>query len=97
MSEEALQIAVQRRDVKGKREKERYIHLNAEFQRIARRDKKAFLSNQCKEIEENNRMGNTRDHFKKIRDTKGTFNAKMGTIKDRNGMDLTEEEDTKKR
>ena len=83
--------------MKGKREKERYTHLNAEFQRIARRDKKAFLSNQCKEIEENNRMGKTRDLFKKIRDTKGTFHAKMGTIKDRNGMDLTEAEDIKKR
>ena len=91
---EALQIP--RREVKGKGEKERYTHLNAQFQRIARRDKKAFLSNQCKEIEENNRMGKTRDLFKKIRDTKGTFHAKMGTIKDRNGMDLTEAEDTKK-
>ena len=97
MSEEALQIAVKRREVKGKREKERYKHLNAEFQRIARRDKKAFLSYQCKEIEENNRMGKTRDLFKKIRDTKGTFHAKMSTIKDRNGMDLTEAEDIKKR
>ena len=97
MSEEALQIAVKRREVKGKGEKERYIHLNAEFQRIARRDKKAFLSDQCKEIEENNRMGKTRDLFKKIRDTKGIFNAKMGTIKDRNGMDLTETEDIKMR
>ena len=87
-SEEALQIAVKRREVKGKGEKERYTHLNAEFQRIARRDKKACLSDQCKEIEENNRMGKTRDLFKKIRDTKGTFNAEMGTIKDRNGMDL---------
>ena len=86
LSEEALQIAVKRRKVKGKREKESYTHLNAEFQRIARRDKKTFLS---KEIEENNRMGKTRDLFKKIRDSKGTFNAKMGTIKDRNGMDLT--------
>ena len=95
-SEEALKIAV-RREVKGKGEKERYTHLNAEFQRIARRDKKAFLSDQCKEIEENNRMGKTRDLFKKIRDTKGTFYAKMGTIKDRNGMDLTEAEDIKKR
>ena len=88
MSEEALQIAEKRKEAKGKGEKERYIHLNAEFQRIARRDKKAFLSNQCKEIEENNRMGRTRDLFKKIRDTKGTFHAMMGTIKDRNGMDL---------
>ena len=96
LSEEALQIAVKRRDVKGKGEKERYTHLNAEFQRIARRDKKAFLSDQCKEIEENNRMGKTRDFFKKIRDTKGTFHAKMGSIKDRNGMDLTEAEDIKK-
>ena len=85
-------IAVQRREVKGKGEKERYTHLNAEFQRIERRDKKAFLSNQCKEIEENNRMGKTRDHFKKIRDTKGTFHAEMGSIKDRNCMDLTEAE-----
>ena len=93
MSEEALQIAKKKRDVKGK-EKERYTHLNAEFQRIARRCKKAFLSDQYKEIEENNRMGKTRDFFKKIRDTKGTFHAKMGTIKNRNGMDLTEE-DTK--
>ena len=97
MSEEALQIAMKRREVKGKGEKERYTHLNAEFQRIARRDKKAFLSDQCKETEEKNRMGKTRDHFKKIRDTKGTFHAKMGTIKDRNGMDLTEAEDIKKR
>ena len=95
MSEEALQIAMKRREVKPKREKERYTHLNAEFQRTAGRDKKAFLSNQCKEIEENNRIGNTRDIFKKIRDTKGTFHAKMGSIKDRNGMDLTE--DIKKR
>ena len=87
LSEEALQIAVKRRDAKCKGEKERYIHLNAEFQRITRRDKKAFLSNQCKEIEENNRMGKTRDLFKKIRDTKGTFHAKMGSIKDRNSMD----------
>ena len=86
LSEEALQIAVKRREEKSKEEKERYTHLNAEFQRIARRDKKAFLSDQCKEIEENNRMGKTRDLFKKIRDTKGPFNAKMGTIKDRNGM-----------
>ena len=83
--------------MEGKGEKERYTHLNAEFQRIARRDKKAFLSNQYKEIEENNRMGKTRDHFKKIRDTKGTFHAKMGSIKDRNGMDLTEAENIKKR
>ena len=92
MSEEALQIAEKRRDTKGKGEKERYTHLNAEFQRIARRDKKAFLSDQCKEIEEKNRMGKTRDLFKKIRDTKGTFHAKMGSIKDRNGVDLTEAE-----
>ena len=94
LSEEALQIAVKRRETKAKSkgEKEIYSHLNAEFQRIARRDKKAFLSDQCKEIEENNRMGKTRDLFKKIRDTKGTFQAKMGTIKDRNGMDLTEAE-----
>ena len=97
LSEEALQIAVRRKEAKSKGEKERYKHLNAEFQRIAKRDKKAFLSNQCKEIEENNRMGKTRDHFKKIRDTKGTFHAKMGSIKDRNGMDLTEAEDIKKR
>ena len=97
LSEEALQIAVKRREAKSKGEKERYTPLNAEFQRIARRDKKAFLSHQCKEIEENNRMGKTRDHFKKIRDTKGTFHAKMGSIKDRNGMDLTEAEDIKKR
>ena len=92
LSGEALQIAVKRREAKSKGEKERYKHMNAEFQRIARRDKKAFLSNQCKEIEENNRMGKTRDLFKKIRDTKGTFHAKMGSIKDRNGMDLTEAE-----
>ena len=92
LSEEALQIAVKRREAKGKGEKERYTHLNAEFERIARRDKKAFLSDQCKEIEENNKMGMTRDLFKKIRDTKGTFHAKMGSIKDRNGMDLTEAE-----
>ena len=85
------------REAKGKGKKERYTHLNAEFQRIAKRDKKAFLSNQCKEIEENNRMGKTTDLFKKIRDTKGTFHAKMGSIKDRNGMDLTEAEDTKRR
>ena len=97
LSEEALQIAVKRREVKSKGEKERYSHLNAEFQRIARRDKKAFLSGQCKEIEEKNRMGKTRYLFKKIRDTKGTFHAKMGSIKDRNGMDLTEAEDVKKR
>ena len=97
LSEEALQIAVKRREAKSKGEKERYKHLNAEFQRIARRNKKAFLSNQCKEIEENNRIGKTRDLFKKIRDTKGTFHAKMGSIKDRNGMDLTEAEDIKKR
>ena len=97
LSEEALQIAEKRREVKGKGEKERYIHLNAEFQRIARRDKKAFLSEQCKEIEENNKMGKTRDLFKKIRHTKGTFHAKMGTIKDRNVMDLTEVEDIKGR
>ena len=97
LSEEALQIAVDRRDVKGKGEKQRYAHLNAEFQRIARRDKKTFLSDQCKEIEENNRMGKTRDFFKIIKDTKGTFHAKMGTIKDRNGMDRTEAEDIKKR
>ena len=96
-SEDTLQISVKRREVKSKGEKERYKHLNAEFQRIARRDKKAFLSDQCKEIEENNRMGKTRDLFKKIRDTKGTFHSKMGTIKDRNGMDLTEAEDIKKR
>ena len=95
LSEEALQIAVKRREVKSKGIKERYTHLNAEFQRIAGRDKKAFLSDQCKEIEENNR--NTRDLFKKIRDTKGTLHAKMGLIKHRNGMDLTEEEDIKKR
>ena len=94
---ETLQIAVKRREVKSKEEKERYKHLNAESQRIARRDKKAFLSDQCKEIEENNRMGKTRDLFKKIRDTKGTFHAKMATKKDRNGMDLTEAEDIKKR
>ena len=97
LSEEALVIAEKRRESKGKGEKESYTHLNAEFQRIARRDKKAFLSNQCKEIEENNRMGKTRDLFKKIRDTKGTFHAKMGSIKDRNGMDPTEAEDIKKR
>ena len=96
LSEEALQIAVKRREVKSKGEKEWYSHLNAEFQRIARRDKKAFLSDQRKEIEENNRMGKTSNLFKKIRDTKGTFHAKMGLIKDRNGMDLTEAEDIKK-
>ena len=96
LSEEALQIAEKRREVKGKGEKERYTHLNAEFLRIARRDKKAFLSDECKEIEEKNRMGKTRDHFKIIRDTKGIFHAKMGTIKDRNGMDLTEAEDIKR-
>ena len=97
MSEEALQIAEKRRELKGKGEKERYAHLNAEFQRIAKRDNKAFLSEQCKEIEGNNRMGKTKDLFKKIRDTKGTFHAKIGTLKDRNGMDLTEAEDIKKR
>ena len=97
LSGEALQIAVKGREAKSKGEKERYKHLNAGFQRIARRDKKAFLSDQCKDIEENNRMGKTRDLFKKIRDTKGTFHAKMGSIKDRNGMDLTEAEDIKKR
>ena len=96
LSEEALQMA-EKREAKGKGEKERYTHLNAEFQRIARRDKKAFLSNQSKEIEENNRMGKTRDLFKTIRDTKGIFHAQMGTIMDRNGMDLTEAEDIKKR
>ena len=97
LSEEALQIAVKGREVKSKGERKRYKHLNAKFQRIARRDKKAFLSNQCKEIEENNRMEKTRDLFKKIRDTKGTFHTRMGTIKDRNGMDLAEAEDIKKR
>ena len=97
MIEEALQVAVKRREAKSKRVKERYTHLNAEFQRIARRDKKAFLSNQCKEIEENKTMGKTRDLFKKIRDTKGTFHAKMGSIKGRNGMDLPEAEEFKKR
>ena len=97
LSEEDLQIAVKRREAKSKGEKERYNHLNAEFQKIASRDKKAFLSDQCKEIEENNRMGKTRDLFKKIRDTKGTFHAKMGSIEDRNDMDLTEAEDIKKR
>ena len=93
---EALQIAVERREVKSKPEKERYKHLNAEFQRIAKRDKKAFLSNQCKKIEENNRMGKTRYFFKKIRDTKGTFHAKMGSRKDRNGKDLMEAEDIRR-
>ena len=97
MSEKALQIAGRRREVKGKGEKKRYTHLNADFQSIARRDKKAFLSYQCKEIEENNRMGKTRGRFNKIRDTKGTFHAKTGTIKNRNVMDLTEAEDIKKR
>ena len=97
LSGEALQIAGKRREAKSKGEKERYKHLNAKFQRIARRDKKAFFSDQCKEIEENNRLGKTRDRFKKIRDTEGTFHAKMGFIKDRNGLDLTETEDIKKR
>ena len=97
LSGEALQISVKRREVKSKGEKERYTHLNAEFQRIARRDKKAFLSDQCKGIKENNRMGKTRDLFKKSRDTKGTFHAKMGTIKDRNGRDLREAKNIKKR
>ena len=97
LSGEALQIAVKRRQAKSKAEKERYKHLNAEFQRIARRDKKAFLSNQCKEIEENNRLGKTRDLFKKITHMKGIFHAKMGSIKDRNCMDLTKAEDIKKR
>ena len=97
LSDEALQIAEKRREVKSKGEKERYTHLNAEFQRTARRDKKALLSDQCREIEENNRMRKTRDLFKKIPDTKGTFHAKMGSIKDRNGMDITEAEDIKKR
>ena len=97
LSEEALQIVEKKREAKGKGEKEKYIHLNAEFQRITRRHKKAFLSDQCKEIEENNRMGKTRDLFKKIKDTKGTFHAKMGTVKDRNCKDLTEAEDIKKR
>ena len=97
MSKEALQIAEKRREAKGKGERERYIHLNAEFQRIARRDKKAFLSDQCKEIKENVRMGKTRDLFKKIRDIKRTFHAKMGTIKDRNDTDQAEAEDIKKR
>ena len=97
LSEEALPIAEKRREAKSKGEKERYTHLNAESQRIAKRDKKAFLSDQCREIEDNNRMGKARDLFEKIRDTKGTFHAKMGTIKDRNGVDLTEAEDIKKR
>ena len=97
MFDKALQIAEKRRDAKGKGEKERYTHLNAEFQRIAGRSKKTSISDQCKEIEENNRLGKTRDLFKKIRDTKGTFHAKMGSIKDRNGLDLTEAEDIKKR
>ena len=97
MSEEVLQIAVKRREAKSKGERERYSHLNAEFQRIARRDKKAFLSNHCKEIEENKRMGKTRDLFKKIRVTKGTFHAQMGLIKHRHGMDLTEAEDIRRR
>ena len=97
LSEETLQIAEKRREAKGKGEKERHTHFNAEFQRITRRDKKGFLSDQCKEIEENNRMGKTRQLFKKIRDTKGTFNAKMGSIKDRNSMDLTQAEDIKNR
>ena len=97
LSEEALQIAVKRREAESKGEKERYSHLNTELQRITRKDKKAFLRDQCKEIEENKRMGKTRDLFKKIRDTKGTFHARMDTIKDRNGMDQTEEEDIKKR
>ena len=97
LSEEALQIAEERREAKGKGGKERYTHLNADFQSIARRDKKDFFSDQCKEIDEKNRMEKTRDLFKKISDTKGTFYAKMGSIKDRNGMDLTEAEDTKKR
>ena len=96
MSAEALQTAMKRREAKGKGEKERYAHLNIEFQRISRRDKKAFLSDQCKEVEENSRMGKTRD-LKKISNTKGTFHVKMGTMKDRNGMDLTEAEDIKKR
>ena len=97
LSGDVLQIAVKRREVKNKREKERYKHLNAEFQKLARRDKKALFSNQCKETEEKNRIGKTRDLFKKIRDTKATFHAKMGSIKDRNGLDLTEAEDIKKR
>ena len=97
LSEEALQIAVKRRAAKGKGEKERYTHLNAEFERVARRDKKTFLSNQCKEVEENNWIGKTRDHFKKIRDTEGPFHAKKGAIENTNGMDLTEAEDIKER
>ena len=97
MSKEAIHIGDKRTEAKGKGEKERYTHLNAEFQRISGRDKKAFVSDQCKEIEENNRVGKTRDLFKKLRDTKGIFHAKMGSIKDRNGMDLTEAEDIKKR
>ena len=97
MAEDALEKSVKRREAKGKGEKERYVHLNAECERIARRDKKAFLSEQCKEIEENNRMGKTSDLFKKIRDTKGTFHAKMGSIKDRNSKELTEAEEIKKR
>ena len=97
LSGQGIKIAVKRREAKSKGEKERYTHLNAEFQRKARREKKAFLSDQCKEIEEKNRMGKTRDLFKKIRDTKGTFHAKMGSIKDKKGMDLTEAEDIKKR
>ena len=97
LSEEALHVAVKRRDAKGKGEKERYTHLNAEFQKRARRGKKAFLSDQCKDIEEKNKMGKTRDLFKKIRDTKGTFHAKMGSTRDRNGIVLTEAEDIKKR
>ena len=97
MSEEALQIAEKRREAKGKGEKEKHTHLNTEFQRIARRDKKAFLSDQCKEIEENNRMGKTRHLLKKLRDPKGTFHVKMGSMKDRNGMDLTEAKDIKTR
>ena len=97
MPEEVLQITEKRREAKGTREKQRYIHLSAEFQRIVRRDKKVFLSDQCQEIEENNRMGKTRDFFKKIRDIKGTINAKMGSIKDRNCLDLTEAADVKKR
>ena len=97
LSREALQMAVKRREMKSQGEKERYMHLNTEFQRIARRDKKDFFSDKCKEIEENNRMEKTRDLFKKIRDTKGTFHAKMGSIKDRNGLDLTEAEDIRKR
>ena len=97
LSEKALQIAVKRRELKSKGEKERYTHFNAEFQGIARRDKKAFLSDQCEELEENNRMGKTRDLFKKISNTKGTFHCKMGTVKVRNGMELTEAEDIKKR